>query len=416
MKDKLFSMIAIALLFGFAIGPAFAQENLRLEQAIVMVLENNPKLMVADYRAQALAARMRQAMQKPADRVHLTLENFAGTNDAVALRSLEASLSLSRTLELGNKLQSRGDVVQQEIRVLENQKDIDRLNLLAETTLRFLHVAADQERLKLANEALELMSLTENAVRQRVQAGRTPEAENYRVEIEMVNTMLEVEHVTHDLESSRVNLSILWNERQPQFDEVDADIFNIKEMPDFSEFSELIDRNPEIIRHIRAEDLALAKIKLAESRLKPDLDLSAGVRYLGGANDVALIFSASMPLGSYTRAKPGIDEAKSIALIDPLNRQQQQLEFYATLHELYEEMKHASETYKTLTEDVVPVSENLLADYESGYQTGRYSLIELTQAQQILRNARIRLLEMAVSYHSNKIEIDRLTGAQLTQW
>jgi len=416
MKDKLLFVLFNTILLWIVAGASVAQENLRLDQVIIKVLENNPKLMVADYRAQALAARMRQAQQKPADRINLSLENFAGTDEALAIRSLEATLSLSRTLELGNKLQSRGDVVSQRIRVLENQKDIDRLNLLADTTLRFLHVAVDQERLNLAEEALELMQLTENAVKERVQAGRTSETEIYRLEIEKVNYMLEVEHVTHDLESSRVYLSILWNERQPVFDKAEADIFKIDEMPEFTELSEMIDLHPEIIQHIRAEDLARAKVRLAESKVKPDLDLSAGLRYLGGTNDVAVVFTASMPLGSYSRAQPGIDEARSMSLIDPLNRQLQHLELYATLHEIYEEIKHASETINVLTEEVIPIAEKLLADYESGYQTGRYSLLELTQAQQILRNARIRLLDMAVIYHSNKIEIDRLTGAQLTQW
>jgi cobalt-zinc-cadmium efflux system outer membrane protein len=416
MKHKLLFILCITFLLGFYPGQGMSQGNLRLEQAVIQVLEKNPKLFVADYRAQALAARMRQALQKPADKVNLSLENFAGTDETLAFRSVEATLSLSRTLELGNKAQSRGEVVQQEIRVLENKKDIDRLNLLADTAQRFLHVAADQERVRLAGEALELMQLTENTVRERVRAGRTSETEMYRVQVEKINYILEVEHANHDLESSRVNLSILWNERHPGFDMIEADIFNIEEIPQFSELTEKIDRNPEIIQHLRAEDLARAKIRLMESRVKPDIDLSAGLRYLGDSNDVALIFSASLPLGSYSRAQPGIDEAESLALIDPLNMEQQRLELYATLFNIYEEMNHARDSFNTLAEEVIPAAEKMVADYESGYQTGRYSLLELTQAQQLLRNARSRLLEMAVIYHSSKIEIDRLTGAQLTQW
>lgn len=415
MKHKLLIVLCGPLLFLLS-GQGVAQENLRLEQAVIKVLENHPKLMVSDYRAQAMAVRMRQALMAPPDRINLSLENFAGTDEVLAFRGVEATLSLSRTLELGNKAERRGDVVQYEINLLENRKDIERLNLLADSAQQFLHVAADQERLQLAEEALELVQVIENVVRERIEAGRTPEVEMRRLEIDLANHALAVEHAEHELESSRVSLSILWREREPEFNSVDANIFQIDDLPAFSALTEQLDRNPEIIKHLRSEDLARAKIKLMESRRQPDLDITAGLRYLGGINDVAVMLTASMPLGSYDRAKPAIDEADYLSKIEPLNLEQQRMELYATLFQIYQEMRHAQQAVDTLNNRIIPAAEQMLADYENGYQTGRYSLLELNQVQQLLRNARSQLLEMAVSFHSHKIEIDRLTGAQLTQW
>ncbi len=393
-----------------------AQEGLTLNQAIIQVLENNPGLQIADYEAQAMAARMRHAVQPPSDRIALTLENFAGTGQTVAMRSIDATLSLSRTLELGNKAASRGDVVQGETQLLRTQRDIDRLNLLADTAQRFLHVAADQERLRLIEKALALVRLTEHAVQERIQTGSTAETERHRVVIDLANHEIEIEHIRHELENSRLSLTTLWNVRQPDFDSVAADIFSLDELPDFEQLTNLLDRNPQLIQHIRAEDLARARIRLMQSRSRPDVDVTAGLRYLGGSNDVAAMLWASIPLGSTSRAQPGIDEAESLARIEPLNFEQQRLELYATLFEFYQEMKHAREAVATLNEKIIPAAEQMLNDYESGYQAGRYSLLELIQAQQLLHNARTQLLEMAVNFHSRKIEIDRLTAAQLTEW
>jgi cobalt-zinc-cadmium efflux system outer membrane protein len=125
---------------------------------------------------------------------------------------------------------------------------------------------------------------------------------------------------------------------------------------------------------------------------------------------------ASIPLGSSSRAQPGIEEAENMAQIEPLNLEQQRLELYATLFQIYQEMKHSREAVGVLNETIIPAATKMLADYESGYQLGRYSLQELIQVQQLLHTARSRLLEMASAYHSHRIEIDRLTGAQLTQW
>lgn len=392
------------------------QKRLTLDQVIIRVLEGHPKLKIADYEAQAMAARMRHALQSPADRISATLENFAGTGETVAIRGIETTFSFSRTLELGNKAITRGSVVQAEEQLLRNRKDIDRLNLLADAALMFLHVAADQDRLELAEEAMELVRQTEKTVQQRIQSGRIPQAEQHRVVIDLANQELELEHVRHELENSRVGLSTFWSGVEPDFDRVDADILIINPLPDFNELKDLLDRNPVLIQHLRAEDLAKAKVRLMQSKTKPDVDLSAGIRYLGGSNDVAAMLWASIPLGSASRAQPGIDEAEALSRIEPLNMEHQRLKLYATLFEIYLEMKHASEAVTILNVRIIPSAEQMLKDYEDGYQTGRYSLLELIQAQQLLRNARSQLLEMAASFHTNRIEIDRLTGAQLTHW
>lgn len=395
---------------------ANAQEVITLNQAVIKVLEDNPRLLVTDYKAQALAARMRQALQPPADQVSLSMENFAGTGDALAFGGVEATLSLSRTLEMGNKAASRGNVVKNEMLLLENDRDYDRLNILAETASRFLHVAADQEYLHLAEEALELVRLTERLVEERIEAGRTPESERYRIIINLASEQQELNHKIHDLESSRLRLSTLWNEKEPRFERVEADIFELDELVPFSELEVLLDRHPALVRFVREEYLYQAKIRLAQSRQKPDINLDAGVRYLGDSNDFAFVASASVPLGSASRASPYIDEARSLANISSLNLAQKKTELYAMLFELYQELEHSYDTYESLSNRIIPAASRLLSDYESGYQAGRYSLLELVQAQQILRNSRKQIIDTAVSIHEHKIEIDRLTGAQLGKW
>lgn len=416
MIIKTVLLLCCVLVMNASAQETISQDALTLDQAIIQVLENHPVLKVADYEAQALAARMRGALQPPADRISMTLENFAGTGETVALRGVEATFSLSRTLERGNKAERRGEVVSGEAQLLLTRKDIDRLNLLADTAQQFLLVATDQARLRLIEQAIELVRRTEATVRQGIASGRTAEVEQQRVIIDLANLELELEHIRHELETSRVQLSTMWGDRQAGFARVDADIFNIDALPDFAVLTTLLDQNPEITRHLKAVDLARARIRLMQSTTTPDIELSAGLRYLGGSNDVAAMLWASIPLGSAARAQPGIDEAESMALIEPLNLEKQRLDLYATLFQIYQEMKHSREAVSVLNETIIPAATKMLEDYESGYQLGRYSLQELIQVQQLLHTARSRLLEMASAFHSHRIEIDRLTGAQLTQW
>ena len=69
----------------------------------------------------------------------------------------------------------------------------------------------------------------------------------------------------------------------------------------------------------------------------------------------------------------------------------------------------------TLRETIIPQAKRALSDYEKGYKAGRYSFIELTEAQRILLDSRLEAVMSAANYHNYRIEIDRLTGAGLLQ-
>lgn len=416
MNIRIFFLLCCLCFTGVHAQDITVKNKLRLEQALIRVLENHPKLKIADYEARAMAARMRQALLAPADRININLEDFAGTGNATGVRGLEASLSLSRTLELGNKATLRGNVVEREALLLRNQQDIDRFDLLTETARRFLHVAADQERLRIALDAIDLIRLSEKTVEERIRTGKTLVGERYRIAIDLANYELELDHRRHEMESSRLSLATLWNETQPDFERVEADIFRIDALPDFNQLVNILDRNPDLVHQIRAGDLAQAKIRLAESKRKPDLEIRPGLRYLSNGDDIAFMFTASIPLGTAKRARHTINEAQAMARINPLNLEQKRMELHATLFEIYQELKHARDAVETLREKIIPAATEMLAAYSKGYQSGRYSLLEMIQVQQLLLDARSRAVEMAINYHNYRIEIDRLTGAELTQW
>ena len=56
-----------------------------------------------------------------------------------------------------------------------------------------------------------------------------------------------------------------------------------------------------------------------------------------------------------------------------------------------------------------------MRDYEKGYGVGRYSFLELTEAQSALLNSRLEAVMAAANYHRYRTEIDRLTGAHIAQ-
>ena len=392
-----------------AAGPP-GQERLTLDDALLAVLENNPVLLAGDYQAEATAARIRQAQQSTPVQVKLEVENFAGSGDYTGDDHLEATLSLGKVLEFGSKAELRGEVALNEAALLGNERDAERLDLLAEATRRFIHVVVDQERLEIAHVKLTLAERTAAIVDERVRVGKSPDAERYRARIAVARAELELEHAEHELASSRVNLTTLWGDTEPDFSSAHASLFILSPVGSFDGLAQLLERNPDLARYASEQRLADARTRLALSRRKMDIELYGGLRYFNQGNDGALVLSASMPLGAGSRAAPGIEAAQLMYERQPLLYRQRQLELHASLYEIYQEVLHALTASQTLHEQIVPEAELALRGYESGYQAGRYSLVELNDAQELLLEARLEAVMAASDYHNYRIEIERLTG------
>ena len=145
-----------------------------------------------------------------------------------------------------------------------------------------------------------------------------------------------------------------------------------------------------------------------------DIELSGGVRYHNITDDSALVLSASVPFGTRSRAAPGIESSRLLSGRQPLLYKQRQLELHASLYEIYQELSHAYSASLTLREQIVPEAELALRDYETGYRSGRYSLLELSDAQKTLLDARLESVMTAADYHNYRIEIERLTGQAMS--
>lgn len=391
---------------------AQALNSLTLDQAIINVLEHNPVLKAADYDAKAAAARIRAATLSPALHTSLEFENFTGSGAYKGSDSLESTLSLAKVFELGDKASLRGELAQDESILLRNEQDAKRLDLLTETTNRFIHVVTDQERLVIAQDSLKLAEQTLGIVKRRVDAGRTPDAELLHAQNLLARKQLELEHAEHELATTRLKLATLWGEMQTPFSDAKADLYAIEPAIPFENLATLLEQNPDLLRFATEKRLAQTRIQLAQAKGSMDIELKAGIRHFNATDDTGFVLSMNVPFGTSSRAQPLIDEAEALSMRDPHLQEERRLTLYATLFEVHQEIKHAVEAVTALRKVIIPNAEQALKEYEKGYSLGRYSFLELTEAQNALLGARLEAVMTATEYHSLRTEIDRLTGAK----
>lgn len=383
---------------------------LTLREAVSRALANNPGIKAANLDVDIQQAHREAGALGTPYTMQAEVENFSGTDSASGFDSAETTLQLSKVLELGDKRRYRTTLGDARVSLARVQAKVRELELVAEVSRRYAELLKRQERIKLAAESVEINRRMLSIVEKRVEVGRTSAAERSTAKVTLSRAELTGRRHALELTGAHVRLTTLWGSTTPDFTQVEGDVYSVPELPPFPELKARLADNPELIRIATTSRIDDAKRRLAESRRRPDIELSAGVRQLAAADDTALVVAFSMPFGSSGRADALVRAADVEAAKTPLGRQVRSLELEATLFELYQSLLASRNELDTLREYIIPEAARAVQFYERGFELGSYSLLELTAAHERLLTLRGEALDTAASCHLALIEIESLTG------
>lgn len=392
---------------------ASTQQELTLQQAIGLAAERNPLGRALVLESENLTSRAEVESWVPTWALQTDFENFGGTGSVSGVGSLESTVQLSRLFERGGKLALRRELGAREIDALTADQQVRRVELSAEVARRFIHVVSDQQSLVTAHRSVELARTARNVVKERVEAGAASPAMLSRAEIALARAEIDAEHAEHELASSRVSLSVLWGDSQAAFGNAAGALFELPKLESFESYTQRLAASPDIERFAsdaRAED---ARIRLAAAGRAADVSIAAGVRRLESFDEHALVASFSIPLG--TRQKAALEEkaARANRARVDADRESRLLELQAKLFELFQEITHAGTEARALHTNIRPQAEAMLTTTEQGYRAGRFSLLELADAQTQLLEVERQSIVAAAQFHTLLIEIQRVTGAPI---
>lgn len=410
------ALLFIAGLFFGSARPATAEadEGLSLQQALARSLREHPRLAAYPYEQRAAEARALQAGLRPNPELALEIENIAGDGRFTGTDSAETTLALSQVIELGGKRAHRQSVAHFNSELVQRDYDLARLEVLADTAGRFLQVARAQRLLELAELADALATRSEQAVQARVNAGQTSRAALSQARIESLRAKLSVQQIRRQLDNARLQLAAAWGAMQADFDRVNAELFTMLEVPEFSSLTERLNQAPELTRFLTLERLRRAELELAQSRGRQNLRVGVGVKRFEETGDNALLLQFSMPLGVSDRNQG--ETAARRAEYERLDIEQRatRVELYAALHAIYQQLQQARETAQALQQTALPEAEQALDLIETGYRNGRFSYLELADARRQRLSVEQEAIDAAVDFHNSLLALERLTGEPLT--
>lgn len=392
---------------------AVAKDHLTLDAAIARVAATHPDLLLVAAQAGVLAAERDQAEQRPALTAGAQFENAFGTGEAKALDQAEITLTLSSVLERGGKLDARRTLAQSRYDALAIERETQRLDLLAETARRYLTLVGALHGAEMAEFDIGQRERTVAAANTRLQAGASPESVVLTAQAALARAELRRDRSRQEIVAYRQQLAALWGERDPTFEVVDANPLALQNIASLSSLSALLDSTPELAQFADEQRIREARIQLARSGATPDLSWQVGVRRLEVSNDMALVGSLSIPLGSRERAQPEIRSAQAELASLSIGREAKELSLYSTLLEAHGRYMLAQTEVQRLQNDVLPKLAQAEQAAERAYRAGAISYLEWSQLQSEQAETRRQQLDTALDAQRALIEIQRLTGQAL---
>jgi len=409
MYLRLAALAALVVVSAIA-WPAHAADRLSLDDAFARVAQSHPDLRLFGTRQDVLVAELDRAALRPALVAGASVENAFGTGEASGLQGAEFTLNLASVLERGGKLNARRTLVQSRIDALAVEREARRLDLLAEVARRYLAMVAAQRQRAIADLDIAQRQRTVAGARHRLQAGASPESVVLTAQAAVARAELDRARAEQRLTAARQHLAALWGERAPTFDVVGADPTALPDVAPLAQLTSTLEQTPELAQFIGERRIREARLQLARTAAKADLNWEVGIRRLQATDDLALIGSLSMPLGASRRAQPEIRAAEADLTALEIERESKGLSLYSTLAEAHGRYLTAQVEVDRLRSDVLPKLAKAEAAAERAYRAGAISYLEWAQLQSERTNVRKQQLEAALDAQRALIEIQRLTG------
>lgn len=440
--------------------------DLTLRQAVQLTLQYNPELATYPWDVRAAEARMIQAGLRPNPELSLEVEDIqiggntgatkartwliAGSGNidvareqiAGALpgfREAQCTVTLSQVIELGGKRSRRITAVAREKTVAELDYEVARVKILAEMTKAYVQVVADQECLTLRSQLRDLAAQVRQATQARVESGKVSPLDLNRVQTEETRARIALEKSEKALLSSRIKLSSYWAETEPTFVRAAGNL-NVPDKPPLPQELELrIETAPEIRRWTAEIEQRQAAVTLEKAQAVPDVTASLGWRVqrvaapdhssLGfgtqgiawtGTNvaaeddiDHRLVAQVSVPLPIFNRNQGNIVEARS-----KLGKAEAELangrnSLLSQLKILNQDLISIYNEWRAIADEIMPNVSQSFAGVEEGYRQGKFDLLDVLDAQEVLFKAKVDFVEAAQSYQKTLTEMEKLMGEPL---
>jgi cobalt-zinc-cadmium efflux system outer membrane protein len=383
-------VLAGAVAAAFFVAPALAQTAapITLPEALARAEAKAPALAEARAAVNASLGRTQQAGLAPNPAARLSVENFSGSGLYNGLGLSETTLALSQTLELGGKREARVAAGRAEVTAAEARYVIARANLNAEVRRLFADALAARDQVALARAARDRAQDLARVSQTLVDSGREPPLRALRAKAAASEADAELSRATAEDNAARAGLAAaLGDTVLPS--EVAGTFEVLTITPALIDASQTID-----VQLAEAETEAARKVVARErAAAATDVTVELGAKQFAGSNDTAVVFGVTAPIPIRNRNQGNIAAASADVSSANARRIQAVADSVKRMREADGLLTAARARATTLETSAVPAAAQALELARSGFEAGRFSLLDVLDAEAAYASAQSALID-----------------------
>lgn len=396
--------------FIFVSVQGFAASPLTLEAALALALENHPQLRAGEAQIDAARAGIRTAQAYPnpefaalaGRQTYRVPENVSG---------LVTSYSFTQPLDIGPYRPARIDYATRARESSEHARSVIRLSVLSSVRRAFFHVLRRKAEIKILDENFRLVEDFRKRTQVRVEVGEAGRLEGIRAEAELATARTAVNNARLQYVTAITQLRgaigiPIDPDRVPE-GEMDA----TAQLPTLQDIrKEAIDRHPSLL-YSRAEiRRADSRISMEQAHARPQPSIRAEIDRPPDTPTYRV--GIAIPLPFWNRREGPIAEAVAQLRQTQAISDARQIELLAAVDNAYGRYQLATQNLDTFQQGILREAEESVNAAETAYRLGERGILEVLDAQRVLRTVRLDYLNAQYERQFALIDLDELRAIE----
>lgn len=393
--------------------PIWAEPSptLSLSTAIQQALQGSPAIASAQAAITAAEGAERQAGAFANPELGIEAENLAGNGDYRGTDAAEYTYSLAQKLELGGKRTSRRNVASAEREATTKIATATRLNIIHDVTTAYGEVLANQQKQTLAEARENLAREVLANVSQRVGAARDPLIYKNQADVALATATLNSQNARRQLQLAKRKLAVTWGESTLP-EHLDATVLTSPTAPQpLDVYQAKLTENPDLQRYADLRTAREAAFRLEKAQNTPDPSFSIGLRDFRETGHQAMVAGISMPIPVLNRNQGNVTRAGAEIAQTEHDAKQARQQAEQTLHEAWLDWQSAHAEASELQTRIIPSAQEALKLSRQGYERGRFSFLEILNAQRTLAETQEQHVTALQRQLNAKATVERLTAS-----
>lgn len=386
---------------------ALAEGALTLDMAIKAGLQKNLDLQISKSEQLSFEGRRSQAGAIPNPEIEVESTGFTKTHENGLKNLGEFSVLLKQPIELGGKRSKRIELAELESTRAKADLKAKRLEVIFRVKQSFYETLAAYERAKLSKERASLASKLSSVTIARFKAGKISQLEQTRSLSNSSMALLSADRNARQAETKKRHLAFLIGEERPSFDTLEGGFYKIQKLASFGELEAELKKSPYWVRHEAEHSAARAELAVEDSKRFPDMEIQGGIKRPFDDEKIGYVVGVSIPLPLFDRNQGGVSTALSKSEVSLFSRQQNEQTLKLELKDNYDKYESTFKQISELEAGVLPSVRETLNAISSAYEQGRFSYLEVLDAEASLFEIRDQHIGLLEEYWTIRASLER---------